>query len=397
MRTTLAIRHAMEEARANTLRLFATVEDADFRCRIHPDFSPVGWHLGHIGATEGYWILQQCGGEPSRSAFYDSFFTPTDNPKPNRVHLPPRAEILDYLATIREHVFAFLAHAEFSAAHPLLGEANIFNMLLQHEEQHNETILLILHLLAAHRYDVSIPHPLSHADALPSETRTPALNGTEMARVSAGPFLMGDDDRGATLDNERPGHGVEVGEFMIDRAPVSNGDFLQFVIAGGYDSPQWWSTEGWRWRGQQQVAHPLHWRHSSAGEWVAVGKDTVAPVVRERPVMGVSWYEAEAYARYVGKRLPTEAEWEKAVRYGVLTMTGCVWEWTSTWFSPYPGFVAHPYAGYSVPYFDNQHRVLRGGSWATRGHVRRPTFRNWYHPWVREIFAGIRCAQDVTG
>jgi gamma-glutamyl hercynylcysteine S-oxide synthase len=397
MNTVLAIRRAMEEARENTLRLFANVDESDFRRQAHPDFSPVGWHLGHIGVTEGYWILQQCKGEASRSAFHDSFFTPTDNPKPNRIHLPSRAEILDYLATVRECVFSFLAQAEFPDVHPLLREANIFNMLLQHEEQHTETILLILRLLAAERYDAGIPNALHHADPLLLEMQRPAFDGDEMVCVSAGSFLMGSHDRGTTLDNERSQHEIEVDEYLIDRAPVSNRDFLQFIIAGGYDNSQWWSAEGWQWCTQEQITHPLYWRQLPTGEWVEIGRGPVATLVPDRPVMGVNWYEAEAFARYEGKRLPTEAEWEKAAVSGVLAMTGCVWEWTSTWFHPYPGFVAHPYAGYSVPYFDNHHRVLRGGSWATQWHVRRPTFRNWYHPWIREIFSGIRCARDVTG
>lgn len=397
MRTALAIRQGMEEARAKTLRLFANIDDADFCRQVHPDFSPVGWHLGHIGVTEGYWILQQCKGEASRSAFYDSFFTPTDNPKPNRIHLPSRAEMLTYLSTVRECVFSFLAHAECPVAHPLLGEANIFNMLLQHEEQHNETILSILRLSAAEQYDMGRPSMFNHTDLLPPEAQRVSFDEGEMVRVPAGPFLMGSHDRGTTLDNERPQHEVEVSDFVIDRYPVSNREFLQFVMTGGYERSQWWSAEGWRWRRQQQITHPLYWRQSPAGEWVEISGGPVAPLVLDRPVMNVSWYEAEAYARFVGKRLPTEAEWEKAARWGVLAMTGYVWEWTSTWFHPYPGFAAHPYAGYSVPYFDHHHRVLRGGSWATQAHVSRRTFRNWYHPWVREVFAGVRCARDLAG
>ncbi|NOT55948.1 MAG: ergothioneine biosynthesis protein EgtB [Deltaproteobacteria bacterium] len=384
----------MEETRARTLRLFANIDDAEFRRQAHPDFSPVGWHLGHIGVTEGYWILQQCKGEASRSAFYDSFFTPTDNPKPNRVHLPTRAEILDYLASIQESVFAFLENTEFPAAHPLLGDANIFNMLLQHEEQHNETILMILRLLAAERLDARQPLTPHHPALLSSDISAP--NEHEMVSLPAGPFLMGSDNRGTTLDNERPRHVVAVNDFEIDHYPVSNREFLQFVIRGGYGNSQWWSTEGWRWRTQQRITHPLYWRQSATGEWMEIGGDAVAPLALDRPVMNVSWYEADAYARFARKRLPTEAEWEKAAQSGLLAMTARVWEWTSTWFHPYPGFVAHPYAGYSVPYFDNQHRVLRGGSWATQPHVRRETFRNWYHPWVRTVFAGVRCARDCA-
>ena len=404
MNTGIVIRRAMEEARAHTLRLFADVDEADFRRQVHPDFSPVGWHLGHIGVTEAYWVLRQCKGEASPSAFYDAFFTPTDNPKPNRVNLPPRGEILDFLSGVREQVFSFLARAEFPADHPLLREANIFNMLLQHEEQHAETILVILHLLAAERYDAEnqAPHGPRRGNyespcyAPPPRAREPVPERGEAVLIPAGSFLMGSNDRGTTLDNERPRHMVKVGDFVIDRYPVNNREFLQFVATGGYHTPEWWGREGWQWRTREQVEHPLRWRRLPSGEWVEIGREAASPLAPERPVTGVSWYEADAYARFVGKRLPTEAEWEKAAVYEALALTGCAWEWTATWFRPYPGFAAHPYQGYSAPYFDNRHRVLRGGSWVTGPHVRRPTFRNWYAPWVREIFAGIRCAQNVN-
>jgi ergothioneine biosynthesis protein EgtB len=388
------IRSALEEARANTLRLFTDVDDGDFRRQIHPDFSPVGWHLGHIGVTEAYWILQQCKGETSLSAVYDRFFTPTDNPKPNRVHLPARAEILAYLATVRERALAFLEKVDLGADHPLLKDAGICKMLIQHEEQHNETILLILHLLAAARYEASLSFPLVGEDqGGGGGAKTSSLQG-EMVFVPAGSFLMGSNQVADTLDNERPQQRVYVKEFLIDRFPVTNQDFLQFVMAGGYHNQSWWSPEGWQWRERNAIEHPLYWRERSGGEWVEVGFDSVRSLPFQHPVMCVSWYEADAYARFTGKRLPTEAEWEKAASGGYLERSGQVWEWTATWFHPYPGFAAHPYEGYSLPYFDQQHRVLRGGSWATRRHVLRPTFRNWYHPWVREIFAGLRCVKD---
>ena len=225
-----------------------------------------------------------------------------------------------------------------------------------------------------------------------------------MLHVPAGAFAMGSDRCAATLDNERPRHQAETYAFLIDRTPVSNAEFLDFVERGGYRETDHWTPDGWRWRTEQRAEHPFYWRPQGRGEWIEVGPFGSTPLDPRRPVTGVSWYEADAYARAAGKRLPTEAEWEKAARGqpaengtdpGRLGEVGHVWEWTQTWFAPYPGFRAFPYEGYSVPYFDGRHRVLRGGSWATRPHVRRPTFRNWYHPGMRAVFAGFRCATDA--
>jgi ergothioneine biosynthesis protein EgtB len=391
MKTTADLRAALVEAREHTLQLFADVDDADFCRQAHPDFSPLGWHFGHIGVTEAYWVLQQCNQEPTLSAAYDRFFTPTDNPKPNRINLPPRAEIEAYLQTVRERVLAFVETVDVSAAHPLLNAGGIFHMLLQHEEQHNETILLIKQLLAANLYPDARQTPRKTVRPQAQADRRPAK---EERLAPGGSFLMGSNDVATTLDNERPQHPVSLKPFAIDRFPVTNDEFLQFLEADGYEDQRWWSPEGWQWRAQHAVAHPLYWRRVFSG-WGEVEHAGVRSLVRDAPVRCVSWYEAEAYARFVGKRLPTESEWEQAATLGLLEATGQVWEWTATWFAPYPGFVAHPYDGYSTPYFDNCHRVLRGGSWATRPHVKRIAFRNWYHPWVREIFSGMRCARDA--
>ncbi len=424
----LLLRARFLESRRQTLGLFADVSEADFRRQAHPDFSPVGWHLGHIGVTEEYWVLQRCEGQGCLSEDYERFFSPTENPKTNRIHLPNRSDILAYLDTVREKTLAVLDRTDFPQSHSLLQQARIFHMLLQHEAQHQETITLVLQLLAA-----SQDQPDRYCEPRGNEGEDGLTD--KMVHVPAGPFLMGSNRLDETLDNERPQHEVDVGEFWIDRYPVTNAQFLHFVQDRGYRRRVWWSAEGWAWREKNAIEHPRYWRRQRNGEWALLGLSPSRTLAPDHPVMGVSWYEAEAYARAAGKRLPTEAEWEKAASwdperghkraypwgaaqpnpqhcnsdarqdgtspvqyhqagasaYGCLDMQGNVWEWTATCFQPYPDFRAYPYDGYSVPYFDHQHRVLRGGSWATRSSVLRPTFRNWYHPWIREIFAGFRC------
>ena len=401
----------MTAARAYTTSLFTDLDARDFCRQVHPEFSPPGWHLGHIGATEAFWIMQQCGRGAAPNPDYETLFSPLETPKAQRTRLPAACEVAAYLDHVREEAFAFLERGSWDDDHALLGEGRILNMLLQHEEQHGELVLLIRNLLAAADYDADRNGPVSRSAKPCGDTSHPLVPAPlpppsdAMLPIQAGTFAMGSDRCAATLDNERPRHQARTRAFLIDRAPVSNAEFLDFVERGGYREPRYWTPDGWHWRREQNVEHPLHWRRQSRREWIEVGPFGIAPLNPRRPVMCVSWYEADAYARAAGKRLPTEAEWEKAAQGptgdgtdaagGQLDSVGHVWEWTQTWFAPFPGFRAFPYEGYSVPYFDGRHRVLRGGSWATRPHVRRPTFRNWYHPGMRAVFAGFRCAEDA--
>jgi iron(II)-dependent oxidoreductase len=187
---------------------------------------------------------------------------------------------------------------------------------------------------------------------------------------------MGACTEAFAYDNEVPCHLVELPDFEIDRWPVTGHDFAAFIEERGYERRELWSPEGWSWLQEARVRAPLGWRGPSA-----------------RPVEHVCFHEAEAYARFRGRRLPTEAEWEKAAP--VLEGRGRVWEWTSTDFAPYPGFEPFPYEEYSVPFFDRGMKVLRGGSWATSPAVARATFRNWDFPVRRQIFAGLRLARDA--
>jgi iron(II)-dependent oxidoreductase len=376
----------LEDARARTLRLIEGVSEEDI-VRVHnPLMSPLVWDLGHIAAFEDLWICSETGLDllrPELGEVYDA----TETPRADRGELPNlgRREALDYMDAVRERAVSVL-----DAVSPSIGE-----MLVQHEHQHNETMLQTLQLA-----DPGVYTPRRRSR---NSSRPPA-GGTLV--VEAGPFEMGAPADGFAYDNERPQHEVELPAFAIDRAPVTNGQFAEFVADGGYDRRELWSELGWGFRQREDWRRPLFW----AADGRVRRFDTCVPLEPELPVMHVSWFEADAYARWRGARLPTEAEWEKAAQqaaggYGNLDQLdfapgaagpflGDCWEWTASDFGAYPGFAAYPYQEYSAIFFDSGYKVLRGASWATRPRVARTTFRNWDHPERRQIFSGFRCVEE---
>lgn len=259
-----------------------------------------------------------------------------------------------------------------------------------------------------------------------------------MVLIPGGSFRMGNQRQVFAYDNELAAHDVTLPPYRIDRAPVSCGQYLGFIEDGGYEKEDLWSAAGWAWRQETGVTEPGNWSRQD-GTWRVRHMDRVEPLREDLPVMHVGFYEAEAYAQWAGKRLPSEAEWEKAAlwdcetnrarlypwgdeppdrrranvdqlafqpapigaypagasAYGVEHLVGDVWEWTCSDFHPYPGFQAFPYPEYSEIFFGSEYKVLRGGSWATRASLARGTFRNWDYPIRRQIFAGFRCAQDA--
>lgn len=399
----------LAQSRAATLALFEEIDRQTFCYHAHSEFSPVGWHLGHIGFIEAHWLLERCAGLATVVPAYRRLFVADGLPKAQRTNLPTLEETCNYLQLIRTQVLHYLEAA------PLDHQEWLWYWVIQHEAQHAETITWVLQL--QRRYS---PWTGRFGPVNPQLQPCGSRTTEEMTWVEAGYSEQGSDAI-AALDNERSVHRVYLESYWIDRYPVTRQQYQQFIAAGGYNNSHWWSPAGWAWLQANPVSQPLYWDM----------------VVDDHPVYGVSWYEAEAYACFVGKHLPTEAEWEKAASwdpvaarqrtypwgeaeptqqcnhshaigqttsvgyyakgqspYGCFDMLGNVWEWTATWFQPYEGFVSYPYAGYSMAYFDNQHRVLKGGSWATRASVLRPAFRNWYHPGVRQHFAGFRCARS---
>ena len=378
----------LDRTRERTLALLDGVSEEGLN-RVHsPLMSPLVWDLGHIATFEDLWLVQNAhGAEPLREDL-GSVYDPFSAARSERGALPylRTDECFAYMETVRARTLDHLDGADLSrGASDLLADGFVYEMVLRHEMQHTETMLQTLQLMTSEPYGTPVRRPL------PGE---PARRPVRMLRVPGGSFEMGAPERGFAYDNERPRHELHVGEFLIDAAPVSNGQFAEFVLDGGYDRREAWSEEGWLWRRRADIVLPLYW--SREGEQFGVRSFAdVESLDPGMPVCHVSWFEADAYARWAGKRLPTEAEWEKAASRGDLGMTGEVWEWTFSGFEAYPGFRAFPYDEYSAVFFGGPYKVLRGGSWATQPDAVSTTFRNWDYPLRRQLFAGFRCAMDV--
>lgn len=458
----------LAEARAHTLRLIEPLTPEELRAQHDPLMSPMIWDIGHIGHFEEVWLLenavaasdgrgapgQAASGQPDPDgeAVYGpparrgemggeglrGIYNPFENPRATRdaLPLPTRDEALEYLEEVRREVLLRIPKLDFHSSHPLLRNGFVLALVLQHEYQHNETLLQTLQLKDGRPYPIG-QAPDSAEDVIP-------MDGA-MVRFPGGNVLIGTDDTSVAYDNERPLHRRRIDPFWIDVTPVTNAAFLRFMEEEGYENHDFWSAEGWRWLQESGARAPRHWvRSTSEGEGESVGGWRIRvlgndrPLLPHAPVCHVCYFEAEAYARFAGRRLPSEFEWEAAATWdpdsgtkslfpwgdepptpelanldgahfdcapvesypenvspiGCSGMIGDIWEWTSSDFSRYPGFEAFPYREYSEVFFGPEYKVLRGGSWATRPGAIRGTFRNWDYPIRRQIFSGFRCARD---
>jgi len=364
-----AIAAALAEARERTLSLVEPLDDEQLNTVYSPILSPLAWDLGHIANFEELWLVQRIGGREPLHGELGRFYDAIENPRKIRGELPilRDAELRAYLADVRERTLEVLDGVEIGpdAEDRLLRDAFVYEMLLAHELQHNETMLQLLQLVEGYELPPSIA----------SERDSSRTGGTseQMVRIEGEEHEIGAPDRGFAYDNERPRHAVELDAFEIDRTPVTNGAYIGFMEETGAEPPLYWERDGEGWvdtaRGRRDPVDPAH------------------------PVIHVTWDQADAFARWAGKRLPTEFEWEAASPR--LDGVGHGWEWTSSDFLAYPGFEAFPYREYSEVFFGGEYKVLRGGSWATHPRVIRPSFRNWDLPQRRQIFSGYRCARDA--
>jgi gamma-glutamyl hercynylcysteine S-oxide synthase len=412
----------LERARSRTLQL-TDLDEPILVAQHDPLMSPLVWDLAHVGQQEELWLLR--GGDVSKAGMLtpevDSLYDAFKHPRAERPRLPllPPVEARAYDHEVRGRVLDLI---ERTPADDLFTAG----MVVQHEEQHDETMFATLQLRQG-------PPVLLQRHALPPGRDV----GAARVLVPGGPFTLGVDsaDEPFALDNERPAHTVDVGPFWIGRVPVSNRQWREFIADGGYARPDLWSGRGWSHRTEAGLERPMFWTADGARRRFGVEED----VPPDEPVQHVCYFEAEAFARWAGARLPTEIEWEKACAwdpgasarrkwpwgtaapteeranlgglglrpapvgaypngasaYGAEQMIGDVWEWTSSDFAPWPGFSPMIYRDYSEPFFGGDYKVLRGGSWAVATSTVRPSFRNWDYPIRRQIFTGVRLAWDA--
>jgi ergothioneine biosynthesis protein EgtB len=438
-----------QQVRARTLEIVAPLQIEDYVIQTAEFMSPPRWHIGHTSwffetVLQKYQAGYRVYSEEFLfyfNSYYEGFGARIERPKRGTRSRPTVAETKLYRAHIDDQMSRFLEQvSDHKEAAEILS---IVRLGLEHEMQHQELLVYDIKHLLCDQFD---------APMAPGPRSIEGVSG--MAEVDGGLFELGYDsgmgvppmnhaqDAHATsnfaFDNEKPQHKVFLQDFLIDRAPVSNGDYLEFIKAGGYQDFRWWHSAGWEHVNSESWLAPMYWE-SLDGEWLIrdfAGLHRVADKLND-PVTHVSFLEASAYAKWSGKRLPTEAEWEKAASfspalnrkqefpwgdvppderrgnlfenglwsvapigsypdgqsaYGCQQMIGDVWEWTTSDYVPYPGFKSE-FDEYNDKWFVGQ-KVLRGGSFATpRIHI-RTTYRNFFHPHERWMISGFRCAQD---
>lgn len=418
----------LEAARRLSESLIEDLDDAALRRQYHRLFSPLGWHFGHVVWQQEVWVLRRLLGDapidPSFDRVLDSFVSPKEQ---RGSSIPSKHFLLQYSKRVGEAVFDALDRFEFEATCPLRAGGHVFRFLANHEWQHAEIMTTVRRL-----------GRLNWGRVEQSSTEPEGPN--EFVAIPGGPFTMGSGADPESWDNERPPRRVQVADFLIQRHPVSNGEWLAFVEAGGYRDARLWTDEGNAYRISSALQLPESWVRADDGRYLCQTLCGTCDLDLQRPVTNISWHEALAYSRFCQARLPTEAEWEyaaswdltrarkkrypwgdewpgagfadlglfrcqpgrrgehrqSATEHGIRSLSGSVWEWVQDAFAPYPGFSPQPYEGYSQPWFDGRHRVARGGSFASAPSMARCSFRNWYTPDMREPALGLRLARDGT-
>lgn len=385
---------ALRDTRRRTLALVMDLSEAQWKPARQIGINPIAWELAHIAWFAEFWILRgphrrdeqgfAHASHAPRFAGPDALFDSARLAHAARwtETMPSCAELTKILSDQLEACIAAIPDTtNFSS--PNEDEALYFHRLaLFHEDMHGEAFCWM-------RAALGYPAP----DDMPMPT---APVSTALS-IAAAQSKVGVDTSatGFAFDNESPACTVKLNRFEIDSAPLSAGEFVQFVEDGGYEKPQYWPTEAGVWRAQSAQldwAHPQRWRRNNSGEWQTRWFEQWLPLNPNSAALHLNAFEAQAYCIWAGRRLPSAAEWEHAAQTDPAFCWGnSVWEWTSDTFTPYPGFEAGPYREYSQPWFDN-HRELRGGAFATHQRMHHPSYRNFFQAHRNDVFAGFRTA-----
>lgn len=410
----------LADARQRTLDLVSDLSEEQLMVPETDTVNPPIWEMGHVAWFHERWELRHLRGEASVHPHADEFWDSAAVSHHSRweLPLPSRAQTLQYMRDVMDKALDRLPDRDLTA-----HEAYFYWLGIMHEDMHGEAFTYT-------RQTLGYPAPSGWRAPAVSESHT--VEGD--IEVPGGTYRLGAiPGETFVFDNEKWAHEVTLAPFVIARCAVANAQFAAFVNDGGYQRREWWSDEGWIWRQRENADHPVYWLPQHNKNWMFRLYDRVLPLPDTEPVIHVNWYEADAYCRWAGRRLPTEAEWELAAsgmkktpypwgderpndhrarldgysvgcipvtgRAAGDSLTGCrqmignVWEWTASDFLPYPGFVVDPYKEYSEPWFGSERKVLRGGCWATRSRLIRNTWRNYFPKDRRDVFAGFRtCA-----
>ena len=352
--------------------------------RFHPDLPSMGWLLGRATYLELYWIREKLLGDDDLSGRVRHLFAGTELPSPEQeAQLPPRDHLLNWALEIQDHHLTLLANPGALPDHPWLQRGWLVDYLVQTHGRLYERMLSVRHARAVTLGGTwRVEQPLR-----------PALPRVDALEIPQGHYRIG-ARQGAVFDNELPSQVVEMRNFRIQRKPVDNAAWLAFMEGGGYEEDDLWSPEGRRWRSRP---HPWHWRQDDQGHWYALGLNGPMPLLADQPISGISWYEAEAFTRWIaqvepafeGAILPHEFHWEAAARVGGMEEVGRVWEWCANPPMPYQDY-EKPVDPEMASHFDEGARLLRGGCLHTQHQLRRPSLRHWGLPGAGYLFSGMR-------